>query len=268
MHNLGIVLVALASSLGVGVCLLAWFIKSSRFPCLYLWILSAFLFKSRCFADARTKLFLAWFVRSRYCEKGRTYLLDELRNRSEKLGHHNFKERRRDFSDVVAQVIYKNLGQHLDVEEARRSISDLDPQWKLLEEERVKYEGMLTAYDVIVDQLRHSLWWPFDYVEKGKAGTKPFFRAVRAWDLLGYLLSPKTRRECYEPTVEDLKADFLKARAKHAAPWSRRFLNVCFAFRTIVILLECMRVGLSGSVAKMVPQAIRVAWRAFFSKPS
>jgi len=99
-----------------------------------------------------------------------------------------------------------------------------------------------------------------------KTATKSFFRAARAWDLIGYLLSPKTRRDCYEPAVEDLKADYLKAWAKHTSPWARRWVWFCLAFRTAKALLECTRMDLIGSVAALIPQALRTAWKAVVSK--
>jgi hypothetical protein len=94
--------------------------------------------------------------------------------------------------------------------------------------------------------------------EKSKqAPMKPFFRATRAWDLTGYLLSPKTRRECYEPAVEDMKADWVKARARHTDPRARRLLSLFFIFRTAGIFFECNRMALIGAIGKLIPKAVK-----------
>jgi hypothetical protein len=83
----------------------------------------------------------------------------------------------------------------------------------------------------------------------------------RLWDLLGYLLPPETRRRIYEPAMENLRADYYETRRRFRTRWSRRFLRFAFAFRTVLLLLDCFRVmGADRLLLPLVPKTIRRWW--------
>jgi hypothetical protein len=104
-----------------------------------------------------------------------------------------------------------------------------------------------------------------DFHAESRPKLKPYFQAARLWDLLGYLFSPETRRKCYVPAMEDMKADFLKARAKHTGAGARRWLCAIFILRTVGTLLECSRIRLVEASANLIPRALRAAWERLFS---
>lgn len=80
----------------------------------------------------------------------------------------------------------------------------------------------------------------------------------RCWDLFQFFLSPRTRRRIFDPAHNDLKADFLAAAARVRGQWSRRWLILCFVYRTLILIVDCVRVSgvdrLIGLICWALPQ--------------
>jgi len=82
----------------------------------------------------------------------------------------------------------------------------------------------------------------------------------RIWFLGGFLFSAKMRREIYEPVIEELKEDLWIAKAKCKKPIARSWVRLCFAFRTLLVILACGRVACGRSLGRYVPALIRFWW--------
>jgi hypothetical protein len=62
------------------------------------------------------------------------------------------------------------------------------------------------------------------------------------WELFGFALRRRTRERIFEPAYQDMFAQHLKAR-QFTGKWERRWLNFCFALRTIGLVLSCWRIA-------------------------
>jgi hypothetical protein len=85
----------------------------------------------------------------------------------------------------------------------------------------------------------------------------------RLWELLGFALPKKTREKVYEPGHNELLEDFIRAKA-YRTKWARRWLALCFTFRTILLVTDCWRVMMADKalslLMKAVPQTIKRWW--------
>ena len=79
----------------------------------------------------------------------------------------------------------------------------------------------------------------------------------RRLELLGYLLPHKSRKEIWEPSVEELICDWVKARRSYRDPWERWWIDTCFYLRGLVLVADCMRVASTGGAAKMVSRVLQ-----------
>jgi hypothetical protein len=82
----------------------------------------------------------------------------------------------------------------------------------------------------------------------------------RIWFLGGFLFSAKMRREIYEPVIEELKEDLLIAKAKCKTRTARGWVRLCFALRTLSVILACGRVACGRSLGRFIPRLIRFWW--------
>jgi len=82
----------------------------------------------------------------------------------------------------------------------------------------------------------------------------------RIWFLGGFLFNAKMRREIYEPVIEELKEDLWKAKAKCKTPIARSWVRLCFALRTLSVILACGRVACGRSLGRFVPSLIKFWW--------
>lgn len=73
----------------------------------------------------------------------------------------------------------------------------------------------------------------------------------RFWELFGFCLPRKTRDKVYEPCHVELLEDYQLAR-KYRTKWARRWLTVCFTFRTTVLIADCWRVLLKDGAVKIL----------------
>jgi hypothetical protein len=82
----------------------------------------------------------------------------------------------------------------------------------------------------------------------------------RVWRLLQYLLSHKARRETFQPSYDELLADYYTAMREYRSRSARAWLRFCFAARTVVMLLECYRVSGIAKILRLVPVPLRRWW--------
>lgn len=78
------------------------------------------------------------------------------------------------------------------------------------------------------------------------------------WELLQYLFPPALRERVYEKAMLELLADYYRALA-YRKTWKRLVLTGILFFRTIMIVAETWRVGVSG---KVLPKRLRDWWSA------
>lgn len=84
----------------------------------------------------------------------------------------------------------------------------------------------------------------------------------KAWELLGFALPWKMREEIFEPTYNELLTDYLSTRSSYyQTPVARYWLSLCFTFRTIALVVECLFVGsrdrLWSFALALIPPALR-----------
>jgi hypothetical protein len=82
----------------------------------------------------------------------------------------------------------------------------------------------------------------------------------RIWFLGGFLFNAKTRREIYEPVIEELKEDLWTAKGRCKTELARNWVRLCFALRTLTVLLACGRVACGRSLGRFVPKLIKIWW--------
>ena len=88
-------------------------------------------------------------------------------------------------------------------------------------------------------------------------------RSERVWDLAQFLFCPKTRREIYDPNVEELREDLFIAAAKCTTLSQFRWVQFCIALRTTILICNCIRAATSASFGRFVPAALRQWWTLF-----
>jgi len=83
---------------------------------------------------------------------------------------------------------------------------------------------------------------------------------ARFWELFPFLLSPKARREVYEPAYNDFLQDFLIAR-RFKTKKARQWVNFCFFCKTCFMVADCFRVMFTSKIGQFllgaVPESIR-----------
>jgi hypothetical protein len=82
----------------------------------------------------------------------------------------------------------------------------------------------------------------------------------RIWFLGGFLFNAKMRQEIYEPVIEELKEDLWTAKGKCRTEFARNWVRLCFALRTLSVLMACGRVACGRSLGRFVPRLIKFWW--------
>ena len=82
----------------------------------------------------------------------------------------------------------------------------------------------------------------------------------KIWFLGGFLFNAKVRREIYEPVIEELKEDLGIAKAKCKPGIARSWVRLCFALRTLSVILACGRIACGRSLGRFVPRLIKALW--------
>jgi len=81
----------------------------------------------------------------------------------------------------------------------------------------------------------------------------------KIWELGGIVFSKKVREEVYEPAVQDLLKLYFSTR-KYRGKWAHRWLAFAFSVRTVLLMMDCARVGLFAKVLRLLPAKIRQLW--------
>jgi hypothetical protein len=82
----------------------------------------------------------------------------------------------------------------------------------------------------------------------------------RIWFFSGFLFNARTRREIYEPVIEELKEDLWIAKSKCKTEVAKNWVRLCFALRTLSVILACGRVACGRSLGRFVPSLIKFWW--------
>ncbi len=90
------------------------------------------------------------------------------------------------------------------------------------------------------------------------------------WELFRYVLPENIETQVFDPTYNNLLADYLTADQHFKDPSRRKWLTFCFGLRTILMFLECLRVYITdrtvGSLVRLGPRYIKALWRSFFAE--
>jgi hypothetical protein len=82
----------------------------------------------------------------------------------------------------------------------------------------------------------------------------------RVWGLLQYLLPHKARRDTFQPSYDELLADYYLTMRTYRSKPARGWLRFCFGFRTVLMLVECYRVLGLDRAARLLPNPLRRWW--------
>lgn len=89
----------------------------------------------------------------------------------------------------------------------------------------------------------------------------------RIWALFPFILSHRIRNEIYEPMRCELEEDLVRA-AKYRTKRSRQWICFCFALRTLLMIVECLRAAgwdrFTHLLLAFVPERVRAWIRARF----
>jgi hypothetical protein len=86
----------------------------------------------------------------------------------------------------------------------------------------------------------------------------------RFWELFSFVLPHKTRERVFEPHYQELLEDYLVTRGRYRTPVAKKWLTFCFAFRTGLMVLDCLRVLLTHKALQfllgIIPEAVKQWW--------
>ncbi len=90
---------------------------------------------------------------------------------------------------------------------------------------------------------------------------------LRFWELFSLILPRKARIKVFKPHYNEFKEDYLLAYCRYKSKWAKRWLNFCFTFRTVCMIVDCFRVSLGAKVwqlllATLLPEPARKFLRA------
>ena len=85
--------------------------------------------------------------------------------------------------------------------------------------------------------------------------------------LLAYFLPKKVRRDCFEPTREEILEDYYHTRndPQYAGKLIRIWLLFCFLFRTGVLWLVCLMLWLGDSVLQRVLRVMPASFQSWWN---
>jgi hypothetical protein len=66
--------------------------------------------------------------------------------------------------------------------------------------------------------------------------------------MFSYILTDPTRQRVFEPRFNELVADYLELRRESLNTWERRWLSFAFTFRTLMMVLDCLRVWMLATL--------------------
>ena len=74
----------------------------------------------------------------------------------------------------------------------------------------------------------------------------------RVWKLLAFALPREVRTRVFEPAHQELLEDYLVARGRYRAKWSRRWLIFCFTVRTFLMIVDSLRAVLGLKAVRLL----------------
>ena len=80
------------------------------------------------------------------------------------------------------------------------------------------------------------------------------------WQLFGFALAKKTRDQVFEPAYQDLLAQYLRSR-QFSGKWARRWLILCFTWRTIGLVVTCFKVASVSIIAAAFWRVMPNGWK-------
>ena len=85
--------------------------------------------------------------------------------------------------------------------------------------------------------------------------------------LLAYFLPKKVRRDCFEPTREEILEDYYHTRndPQYAGRFIRTWLLFCYLFRTGVLWLVCLMLWLGDSVVHRVLRVMPASFQSWWT---
>jgi hypothetical protein len=92
----------------------------------------------------------------------------------------------------------------------------------------------------------------------------------KVWYLLKFLMSGHTRERVFMPAYHELVADHAESLVaqQHLGKWAQGWFRFCFTFRTLVLLLMCIAIGVRSAAAialfALVPPGIKDAIRLWW----
>jgi hypothetical protein len=89
---------------------------------------------------------------------------------------------------------------------------------------------------------------------------RSLFPAV--WELFPFVLAHKLRADVYEPAYEELREDFVRAQ-QYKGTWEKRWIVFAFTVRTVLLVLECLRVAAGERVMRALGGLAREFIRRF-----
>jgi two-component system, NtrC family, sensor kinase len=87
-----------------------------------------------------------------------------------------------------------------------------------------------------------------------KSPTQP--RYPRLWRFFSLVLPPETRTRVFEPSFQELLADYIVARTQCRTKWGLHWLTVCFTCRTILMVIQCLRAMLADRFFRWVSNLV------------
>jgi hypothetical protein len=118
--------------------------------------------------------------------------------------------------------------------------------------------------NVSQQQMALTLRYVFEYIQAQGHETIQAQADFERVKLLSYILPPTLRRNVFEPSFNDIKSDFVKARRRYSSNGQRRWLMFCFGLHTSILVSQCVWATLSDKtkriIFKLVPEVLRRWW--------
>jgi hypothetical protein len=146
----------------------------------------------------------------------------------------------------------------------RQLVTDWNGDWSSLPDGMYKF-ALKVPQSVRIDEVQN-LHEMYELVANAFASRQVLMAFPRYWELLGFVMSKRTRERIFEPAYLDLMQQHAKAmEERFNRPWILVWLNFCFALRSILLVAECWRVAgftvAIGFVLKCLPAGLKDAIR-------
>ena len=192
-------------------------------------------------------LVLAWFLMSRRCSVNikRTWV-----------GHRTKVWRVCEAISNLVPVIEPVRSRCTDkrVETILQIAADLSEHCSNLLVSTDEMEQVINRVEEAIHEADRALWANsfFSGVNQfTSADQKSVTTLPQTWELLSFILPPKTHRECFVPAYNDFLEKYTHAR-KFRTKWTRRCFAFAFTGLFLVMLAECFRLLIFSSTGKIL----------------